>query len=554
MKWVLAPVAALLLSQVQGLEAQVTLNSAVNAASYANPILPNGNLTQGGVFIAFGSGMGPAKLQEISAYPLPTNLAGTSIAVTVNGKTVNCIMLYTSANQVAAVLPSDTPAGVGSMVLSYNESPSSALNVTVVEHNFGIFSVNQSGGGAGVITNAITNVVNSQTESANASQLLDLWGTGLGPVAGNEADGPLPGNIPNLPIQVFIAGQQAQVNYAGRSGCCTGLDEVEIVVTAGIVGCAVPPYVVVGGVTSNFVTVSIAQSGSACDNPNALTASELANAKANGGLRIGSAGLIQSHQNTAKTSPEADTVGLSFSTTPYVDLTLVPQSPPPMVNTCNITASGGSLPAGYEEPTPLAAGTVTLSGEIGPYPMLLEATGEYGLVFEPTGMAQPGIIADGTELTPGTYTFTGTAVPQETTSVRSTSRSLFRHYSTGPIGPPLPPPYPEASRLPSPGPTATRGRWSISSCNRRRRLAWGSPWFAGLTRAPAPSPYQRQFYKPCHPPTWREKSGREESRCTNNTRQTLQRPASTSDTPSGTAARATVRLPLSDETTLSARL
>jgi len=412
MKWILAPIAALLVQGllVQGLSAQVTLSAAVNAASYANPVLPNGSLTQGGVFIAFGSGMGPAKLQEISAYPLPTNLAGTSIAVTVNGTTVNCILLFTSANQVAAVLPSDTPAGSGTMVLSYNSAMSSALNVTVAPHNFGIFSVSQTGSGAGVITNAITNVVNSQTQSANATQLLDIWGTGLGPVAGNEIDGPLPGNIPNLPIQAFVGGQEVKVNYAGRSGCCTGLDQVEIVVPSGIVGCAVPVYVVVGGVTSNFVTVSIAQSGSTCVNPGALTASQLASAQANGGLRQGVASLLQDHSYIAKRDYESDTVAVSFMKTPYVDLTLVPPSPPPMANTCNITASGGSLPAGYESPTALAAGTVMLSGEVGPYTMLLQSTGGYGLVFEPSEQgAEAGIINSGVELTPGTYTFTGTA-------------------------------------------------------------------------------------------------------------------------------------------------
>lgn len=166
MKWILAPL-ALLLTQALHLQAQVTLSAAVNAGSYANPTLPNGSLTQGAIFIAFGSAMGPSKLQEISAFPLPTNLGGTSISVTVNGTTVNCIMLYTSATQVAAVLPSDTPVGSGSMVLSYNGASSSALNVTVSAHDFGIFAVNQGGSGAGVITNAITNVVNSQTTAAN---------------------------------------------------------------------------------------------------------------------------------------------------------------------------------------------------------------------------------------------------------------------------------------------------------------------------------------------------------------------------------------------------
>jgi len=200
------------------LQAQVTLSAAVNAASYLNPSLPNGNLTQGGVFIVFGSGLGPSKLAEISAFPLPTTLSGTSISATVGGTTVHCIMLYTSAGQVAAVLPSDTPLGTGTMEVTYNNANSAPLNITVAAHDFGIFAVNQGGSGPGVLTNAITNVVNSSAAAANPGDLEDIWGTGLGPVAGNEAAGPLPGNIPNLNVQLFIGGQSAQVMYAGRSG------------------------------------------------------------------------------------------------------------------------------------------------------------------------------------------------------------------------------------------------------------------------------------------------------------------------------------------------
>ena len=208
MKRMCVPLAALLLSAAAGLEAQATLNAAVNAASYLNPSLPNGNLAEGAVFVAFGTGMGPAKLAEIGGFPLPTTLAGTSVSATVGGTTVQCIMLYTSATQVAAVLPSSTPVGSGTMVLTYNGASSAPLNITVVEHDFGIFAVNEGGSGPGVLTNAITNVVNSLAAAANAGELVDIWGTGLGPVAGNEADGPLPGNIPNLPLQVFVGGQR----------------------------------------------------------------------------------------------------------------------------------------------------------------------------------------------------------------------------------------------------------------------------------------------------------------------------------------------------------
>jgi uncharacterized protein (TIGR03437 family) len=410
MKWMLAPVAALLFAQAPYLEAQVTLSAAVNAGSYANPSLPNGSLTQGAIFIAFGSGMGPAKLQEISAFPLPANLGGTSIDVTVNGTTVHCIMLYTSATQVAAVLPSDTPAGKGTMVLNYNSASSSALSVSISAHDFGVFAVNQGGSGPGVITNAISNVVNSQTAAANPGDLLDIWGTGLGAVAGNEAAGPLPGNIANLPLQVFVGSTEAQVNYAGRSGCCTGLDQIEIVVPSGIAGCAVPIYFVVGGVTSNFVTASIAQSGSTCTNPAAYTPGQLAGAKANGGLRIGVADLDRFHAVSGTLQYESDSAGVTFAKIPLADLQ-GPKAPPNMVNTCSVlTFPGGVSGIGGAAPTPLNAGTITLNGPVGTYTLEDLQPGYSGIAFSPSSPSgQPGVINDGTVLTPGTYTFTGAA-------------------------------------------------------------------------------------------------------------------------------------------------
>jgi uncharacterized protein (TIGR03437 family) len=413
MKWILPLMAAVLLMHAPGLQAQVTLSSAVNAGSYANPSMPNGSLTQGAIFITFGSGMGPAKLQEISAFPLPTNLGGTSIAVTVNGTTVNCIMLYTSAGQVAAVLPSDTPTGSGTMVLSYNQSSSAALNVTVSAHDFGIFAVNQGGNGAGVLTNAITNVVNSQTASANPGDLVDIWGTGLGAVTGDEAAAPLPGNIPNLPLQVFVGSVQAQVNYAGRSGCCTGLDQIEIIVPSGIVGCAVPVYFVVGGVTSNFVTMSIAQSGPTCVNPGAYTSSQLQVAQANGGLGVGAASLERFHEYTVAINYESDSASVVFEKVPLVDLQ-GPAVPPAMANTCTILTFPGGVGAGGggAAVTYLQAGTITLSGAVGPYTLVSPQPGDYQVAFLPSEPGNtPGIINDGTVLIAGNYTLTGTAGP-----------------------------------------------------------------------------------------------------------------------------------------------
>ena len=403
MKWMWVPFAALLLTCAQGVEAQVTLGAAVNAASYLNASLPNGSLAEGGVFVVFGTGLGPTKLAGVSGFPLSPTLAGTSISATVGGTTVACIMLYTSATQAAALLPSNTPVGTGTMVASYNGVKSAALNITVAAHDFGIASLNQAGSGPGVMTNAITNAVNSSTAAANPGDLTDIWGTGLGPVTGDETAGPLPGAIPNLDLEVFVGGQQAQLIYGGRSGCCAGLDQVRISVPSGVYGCSVPVYFVVGGVVSNFVTMAIAETGSTCSDPGSLSPTLLQTAQANGGLRLGAAALSRFQVYAGKTNYEGDAASVSFSKAPLA--ALQQGGPLPKANSCYVT----QFPTGanYIAGSTLESGTVTMSGPIGPYTLVEPQPGTWEIAFSPSsGTAEPGLITDGTLLKAGDYTFT----------------------------------------------------------------------------------------------------------------------------------------------------
>ena len=110
-------------------QAAVTLSSAVNGASYLNSILENGKLAPGVLFVAFGSGMGPASIVRAVKFPLPKDLGGTSIRATVGGTAVDCIMLYTTASQVAAILPSNTPVGTGTMTVTYNGDTSAPFQL-----------------------------------------------------------------------------------------------------------------------------------------------------------------------------------------------------------------------------------------------------------------------------------------------------------------------------------------------------------------------------------------------------------------------------------------
>src|SRR5580704_5113261 len=67
-----------------------------NSASYTLPGLPNSGIAKGSLFIVFGQNLGPAKIVQVSSSPLPTStgLARTTIQITINGTSVDAIMLY----------------------------------------------------------------------------------------------------------------------------------------------------------------------------------------------------------------------------------------------------------------------------------------------------------------------------------------------------------------------------------------------------------------------------------------------------------------------------
>ncbi len=243
--------------------AQTTVSAVVNAASNAIPGLPNSSIAEGSMFVGYGANMGPASLVQASSYPLPTNLSGTSVKVAVGGTSVDAIMIYASATQFAAVLPSSAPVGGGTITVTYNGQTSTPAAISVVQNSFGTFAVNQAGSGAGIVTFA-DNTLAGLGKAANPGETLVIWGTGLGPVKGNEAAGPLPGDQTSIPVEVYIGGKQAAVSYRGRSGCCTGLDQIAFVVPAGVESCNVPVVVKIGNTVSNFTSIAVASSGRTC--------------------------------------------------------------------------------------------------------------------------------------------------------------------------------------------------------------------------------------------------------------------------------------------------
>ncbi len=278
---------------------------AVNAANYLVPGMPGAGVAQGSIFILFGTFLGPGSLVQAGSLPLPTTLGNTSITVTVGAVTLNCYMVYSSANQVAAVLPSNTPVGGGSVTLTYIERTSNAIAIQVVASSFGTFALNQAGYGPGVIQNydsagnPSTNTINN---SAQPGQTAVIWGTGLGPITGSDAATPPVGNL-STTVLVYIGGQAATILYQGRSGY-PGVDQINVTVPTGVTGCYVPVEVNAAGIVANFTTMSISTNGGTCSDTVSFAAQDIDTAVKNGHANIGLLAItdVTSIENTSSTT------------------------------------------------------------------------------------------------------------------------------------------------------------------------------------------------------------------------------------------------------------
>jgi uncharacterized protein (TIGR03437 family) len=276
-----------LITIVCGYAAAASISGVYNAGSWLPPSLPNSGVAQGAYLTVTGNGLGPAALVVASSYPLPTTqgLGGTTVQVRVGATTETCIMYYSSATQVSAILPSATPVGSGTLIVSYQGAASIAIQV--VAGSFGMFTLNSAGTGPASITDLSYNPI-TMVNAAHSGDTVVLWGTGLGAVSGNETIPPTATN--NFAgVQVLIENQLVTPGYAGRSSY-PGLDQINVTIPAGISGgCKTSIGVVVNGVLGNVVSTSVAPGGqtSCGDAHGLLTKTNLGQAISNGSLNIG---------------------------------------------------------------------------------------------------------------------------------------------------------------------------------------------------------------------------------------------------------------------------
>jgi uncharacterized protein (TIGR03437 family) len=239
-----------------------------NNYSYVLPGLPNYGIAPGSLFIVTGANLNSqplSALQSPVAPGIPTTLNGTSVSVTVAGTTVKPGLYYTSPGQLAAVLPSNTPVGTGTLTVTNNGVASTAAAIQVVQSALGMDTYYGSGEGLIVATD-LTGKLISYGNSAAPGQTVTIWGSGVGADTSND-DRTYPANTNNLtsiPFQMYIGGVQANVVYRGRSQY-PGVDQVNVQIPAAVgSGCYVAVAAVSGSVVSNSAVIPVHVGGGAC--------------------------------------------------------------------------------------------------------------------------------------------------------------------------------------------------------------------------------------------------------------------------------------------------
>ena len=251
-----------------------------NAATYIDPSLPNGAIAQGSIAIAAGKNLGPQTLVVDKSPFQNTALSGTSVAISVGGATVAGLMYYTSFNQIAFLVPSNTPAGTGTITVTYSGQPGAPAPVTITPSNVGIFTASSDGQGAGIVTYPDYSLVsttkaancggpNTTCGAANPGDVLIIWATGLGPVNGSDAAGAGLGvNMTSIPLTIWLGNVPVTASYQGRSGSNIGEDQIVFTVPANApTGCAVPLALQIGNLISNSVAMPVAPAGTRACTP-----------------------------------------------------------------------------------------------------------------------------------------------------------------------------------------------------------------------------------------------------------------------------------------------
>ncbi len=183
-------------------------------------------------------------------------------------------LLYASSDQVNGVVPQELgPNNSYPLIVSNGTMQTAPVIVLVKELQPGIYTVDDSGSGAGIVTDALTGQLIDAANPTHVADYLTIYCTGLGRLQGahgemQPADGAAPpANLifqTSAKVTASLGGFSAPMLSSGLAPGFAGLYQVNIQVPAGVTPASAVPLVITAadsltGATarSNEVTIAV---------------------------------------------------------------------------------------------------------------------------------------------------------------------------------------------------------------------------------------------------------------------------------------------------------
>ena len=231
----------------------------MSAASYSNS-----SISPGEVVVLYGTGLGVPVLTSTSvdaAGFVATEILNTRVLF--DG--IPAPLLYASTGIVSAIVPFEVSGASTRVQVEYGGVRSDGVTVPVTPSTPGIFTLDESGRGPGVIFNQ-DGSINTVVNPAKRGDIVVFYTTGFGQTAPAGTTGQITGtNLPiivqqPLPITVIFGKTNGLLTYDGPApAIIAGVSQINVVVPEDApLGATVPLTVQVGSATSQSgLTVAI---------------------------------------------------------------------------------------------------------------------------------------------------------------------------------------------------------------------------------------------------------------------------------------------------------
>ena len=233
----------------------ISAGGIVSAASFV--AAPNNQVAPGQIVSIFGQNFLASGSATASAVPLPAELGPENTRVTACGRALPLYSVF--PGQINAQIPLECPPE-GAITATVTVGTRTATQtLTLAPASPGIFTVDTTGSGDGVIVHADNTLVTG-ANPARAGEAVVIYATGLGATSPSFATGTAANqsNTTAVPVSVTIGGRDATVMYRGLTQGLVGLYQINVIVPAGLTGSQ--PVVVTAGSRSSSrqnVTMSV---------------------------------------------------------------------------------------------------------------------------------------------------------------------------------------------------------------------------------------------------------------------------------------------------------